>query len=157
MSLSIDVTVAAIVERNGRFLMVEEETAQGVVFNQPAGHLEPGESLIEAVVRETLEETGYDFTPEALLGFYRWAHVGTSVTFLRVAFFGSAKDPADRVTLDEGILATHWLTRGQLAAQPARLRSPMVTRCIDDYLGGQRLDLDCLVDVPGMEPQRATS
>jgi 8-oxo-dGTP pyrophosphatase MutT (NUDIX family) len=157
MTLSIDVTVAAIVERNGRFLMVEEETAQGVVFNQPAGHLEAGESLIEAVVRETLEETGYDFVPEALLGFYRWARPATPVTFLRVAFFGSAKDPAGLVTLDEGILATHWLTRDQLIAQPGRLRSPMVTRCINDYLGGQRLELDCLVDVPGREPQRATS
>ena len=157
MNPSIDVTVAAIVERNGRFLMVEEETGQGVVLNQPAGHLEPGESLLEAVVRETLEETGYAFEPEALLGFYRWGHVDKPVTFLRVAFFGSATDPAGPVTLDEGILATHWLTRDQLIAQPGRLRSPMVTRCIDDYLGGRRLELDCLVDVLGGEPQRATS
>ena len=157
MSPAIDVTVAAIIERQGRFLMVEEETGQGVVFNQPAGHLEPGESLLDAVIRETLEETGYGFQPEAVLGFYRWPHIAKPQTFLRVAFCGAATDPMGAVELDEGILDTHWLTRDQLIAQPGRLRSPLVTRCIDDYLAGRRLDLSYLVDVLESESQRATS
>ena len=157
MSPGIDVTVAAIVERDGRFLIVEEQTGQGIVFNQPAGHLEPGESLIEAVIRETLEETGYGFTPEALLGLYRWPHSDQPLTFLRVAFLGDVADPIGTVQLDAGIVATHWLTRDQLIAQPSKLRSPLVTRCIDDYLAGRRLELDCLVDVLDGDVQRAIS
>ena len=130
MTSRIDVTVAAIVERQGRFLVVEEQTGQGIVFNQPAGHLEPGESLVEAVIRETLEETGYDFRPEALLGCYRWPHPNKPLTFLRVAFLGAVIDPQAAVRLDDGIIATHWLTRDQLIAQPAKLRSPLVVRSI---------------------------
>ena len=153
MNPTIDVTVAAIAERRGRFLMVEEETGDGVVFNQPAGHLEPGESLVDAVIRETLEETGYGFSPQALVGFYRWQHADKGITFLRVAFLGEASDPQGPAHLDEGIIDTHWLTRDQLIAQPAKLRSPMVTRCIDDYLGGQRLKLDYLIDVLPEDPR----
>ncbi len=157
MTFGIDVTVAAIIERDGRFLMVEEETGDGIVFNQPAGHLEPGESLMEAVIRETLEETGYRFSPEALVGFYRWSQIDKRLTFLRVTFVGEAAPPVGAVELDEGIIDTHWLTRDQLIAQPARLRSPLVTRCIDDYLAGQRLSLDYLVDVLEEQSQQAMS
>jgi 8-oxo-dGTP pyrophosphatase MutT (NUDIX family) len=154
MNPSIDVTVAAIIERAGRFLMVEEHTGDGIVFNQPAGHLEPGESLLDAVVRETLEETGYKFRPQALVGFYRWEHADRGVSFLRLAFAGEASDPNGLVQLDDGIIASHWLSRDQLLAQPGKLRSPMVLRCVDDYLAGQRLALNCLVDLlPGANRQ----
>jgi len=155
MNPAIDVTVAAIVERAGRFLIVEEETADGVVFNQPAGHLETGESLQDAVIRETLEETGYGFLPQALVGFYRWQNIEKGVSFLRLAFVGKASDPQGPIQLDEGIIASHWLSREQLIAQPGKLRSPMVLRCVDDYLAGQRLTLDCLIDVFTEESQRA--
>ena len=134
MTSAIDVTVAAIVERHGRFLIVEEETGQGVVFNQPAGHLEPDESLVEAVIRETREETGYDFHPAALLGLYRWPHPDKPLTFLRVAFLGTVVDPSAATQLDDGIIATHWLARDQLIARPAKLRSvsASASRCRPD-------------------------
>jgi ADP-ribose pyrophosphatase YjhB (NUDIX family) len=144
------VTVAAVVERNGRFLLVEEDDAGRRVVNQPAGHLEAGESLIQAVRRETLEETGWDFEPTALVGLYRWVHPTRGLTFLRACFAGAltARHP-DR-PLDPDILTTVWLDRAALARRP--LRSPMVLRCVDDYLAGRRYPLDLLADLPAETP-----
>ena len=136
----IDVTVAAIIERDQRFLMIEERAHGRIVFNQPAGHLEPGESLLEAVVRETREETGMDFTPTQLLGIYLWRRDDGERSFLRVAFCGQAREPATQRELDPVIVGTHWLTREEIERQS--LRSPMVLRCLDDYRAGQRFPLD---------------
>jgi 8-oxo-dGTP pyrophosphatase MutT (NUDIX family) len=133
-----DVTVAAVTERDGRFLFVEERVRARVVINQPAGHLEDGESFLEAVVRETLEETGWDFEPRAVVGVYLWRPGDTNRSFLRVAFAGelSSHDPAR--PLDRGILRTRWMTRDELAAAQLRLRSPLVMRCVEDYLAVAR-------------------
>jgi 8-oxo-dGTP pyrophosphatase MutT (NUDIX family) len=139
-----DVTVAAIVEREGRFLVVEERAARRIVINQPAGHLERGEDLVQAAIRETLEETAYRLTPEAVTGIYLWRHPAIDRTFLRVAFCGSVDGPDASLELDRCILRTHWMTRAQLAGRPERLRSPLVLRCIDDYLEGRRHPLSLL-------------
>lgn len=147
MSQRIDVTVAAVIDHGDRFLLVEEEAGGDIVFNQPAGHLEPGEKLTEAVVRETMEETGYTFVPETLLGVYLWNCIEANTTFLRVAFCGHAKPPAATPILDEGILATHWLTLAQVRARDSSLRSPMVRLCIDDYLAGKRFPLSVLSEL----------
>jgi NADH pyrophosphatase NudC (nudix superfamily) len=141
MPLPPDVTVAALAERQGRFLLVEERIARRLVFNQPAGHVERGETLLQAVARETREETAWHFTSEAFLGAYLWRHPGTGRASLRFAFIGSVADFDARQPLDHGILRTHWLTRGQLLERETRLRSPLVLRCIDDYLAGQRRSL----------------
>lgn len=141
-----DVTVAALIEDGGRFLLVEEHAGGRAVFNQPAGHLEVGETLVEAVVRETLEETGYAFEPAAVLGLYHWYSEPDDATFLRVAFCGAAQPPRTTPDLDPVIISTHWLTREQLLAQQNRLRSPMVLRCIDDYRCGTRFPLSCLAE-----------
>ncbi len=142
-----DVTVAAVVERDGRFLVVEERAARRVVFNQPAGHLERGESLAAAVIRETLEETAYRLQPEAITGIYLWRHPVIDRTFLRVAFCGSVEGPDPSARLDRCIIRAAWLTRAELEARPARLRSPLVLRCIDDYLAGHRHPLSLLSEV----------
>jgi 8-oxo-dGTP pyrophosphatase MutT (NUDIX family) len=131
-----DVTVAAVAQVDGRFLFVEERASGRVVINQPAGHLEDGETFLDAVVRETLEETAWRFEPEALLGVYVWRPEHQQRTFLRVAFAGVVSDHDPSRPLDRGILRTRWLTREQLAGQ--RLRSPLVTQCVDDFLGGTR-------------------
>ena len=145
MTRGIDVTVAAIIERGGKFLMVEERAANfELVLNQPAGHLEQGESLLAAVTRETLEETGQRFEPEHVVGFYLWHSRDAATTYLRVAFCGPVEPSADVAALDEAVVAVHWLTRAQLISRARQLRSPMVLRCIDDYLAGQRYPLDCL-------------
>lgn len=135
MALKPDVTVAAIVERDEHFLVVQERAARRVVLNQPAGHLESGESLLQAVVRETLEETGYAFTPQAVIGLYLWRGADER-TFLRVAFAGTVGARADGVRLDRAIIRAVWLRREQLEERRAELRSPLVLRCIDDYLRG---------------------
>lgn len=142
-----DLTVAAIVERNGQFLLVEERVGNCMVFNQPAGHVERGEQFIDAVVRETLEETAWTFHPEALVGIYLWEHPEQRRSFLRVAFCGrvSGHDPTRR--LDRGIERAVWFTRDQVLARSARLRSPMVLGCIDDYLDGVRHPLDVVKHV----------
>ncbi len=140
------VTVAAIVEKAGLFLLVEEETAQGLRLNQPAGHLEQQESLIQAVVRETLEETAYHFTPTALIGVYlarAIATAGVDRTYLRFAFTGELGSKTTR-QLDHGIVRTLWMNRDEIAACPERHRSPALLQGIDDYLRGQRLPLDIL-------------
>ena len=144
MTRGIDVTVAAIIERGGKFLMVEERAAGGLVLNQPAGHLEQGESLLAAVTREALEETGHRFDPEHIVGFYLWRSEDADTTYLRVAFCGDFEPSADVAALDDGIVAVHWLSRAQLVQRSRQLRSPMVLRCIDDYLAGRRYPLDCL-------------
>lgn len=123
---------------------MEETTADGVRLNQPAGHLEEGESLLAAVVREAREETCRPFKPEALLGIYRLPL--PALTYLRVAVIGSVGEADTTLTLDDGILRTVWLTAAELRAEPARLRSPLVLRCVEDYLAGQRFPLSVLVE-----------
>jgi 8-oxo-dGTP pyrophosphatase MutT (NUDIX family) len=147
MTEQIRVTVAAVIQRDGRFLVVEEETDQGLRLNQPAGHLEPGESLVEGVVRETLEETAYRFVPQALLGVYRWRHP-KGVTYVRFAFLGAAQGPEAGRALDQGIVRAVWLTPEALRAERARHRSPLVLRCAEDCLAGRRYPLELITDYP---------
>ncbi len=154
MTLKPDVTVAAVVERAGRFLIVQERAARRVVLNQPAGHLEDGESLVQAVIRETLEETGYPFEPQAVTGLYLWRGPADR-TFLRVAFAGTVGDRANGVPLDRAIIRTAWITRDQLHQREGELRSPLVLRCIDDYLRGARYPLELLNHVLGAAPPAA--
>ncbi|KAA3649553.1 MAG: NUDIX hydrolase [Proteobacteria bacterium] len=139
-----NVTVAAVIERRGRFLLVEEETADGLRFNQPAGHLEAGESLVEAAGREALEETAHPFTPEYLVGIYQWPRPDGEVTYLRFAFGGSVGEAIAGRRLDDGIVRAVWLTRDEIVATADRHRSPLILRCVDDYLAGQRAPLDLL-------------
>ena len=143
MPLKPDITVAAVVERAGRFLIVQERAARRVVLNQPAGHLEYGESLLQAVIRETLEETGYPFEPQAVTGVYLWQGPAER-TFLRVAFAGTVGDRANGSPLDRAIIRTAWINRDQLRQREGELRSPLVLRCIDDYLRGARYPLELL-------------
>lgn len=138
-----DVTVAAVVERDARYLLVEERIRGRLVFNQPAGHLEDGESLLDAVVREALEETAWRFTPQWLLGVYQWRSPRGHST-LRFAFTGAVSDFDAGRRLDPPVLATHWLTRDEILARGQALRTPLVIRCIDDYLRGVRLPLEAL-------------
>jgi 8-oxo-dGTP pyrophosphatase MutT (NUDIX family) len=140
-------TVAAVVERKGRFLLVEERIGGLSVLNQPAGHLDEGESLVHAVVREVREETAWGFRPEGLVGVYRWRVPPAGETFLRFCFHGPVTDHRPERPLDEGILAIHWLTREQVADSGRRLRSPLVTRCIGDYLAGRRYPLALITDM----------
>jgi 8-oxo-dGTP pyrophosphatase MutT (NUDIX family) len=142
-----DLTVAAVVQRDGRFLIVEERIQQSTVLNQPAGHVEDRESALDAVIRETLEETAWHLVPRHLLGIYLWRNEANGRTTVRIAISGdvSHQDPDRR--LDYGILGAHWLRRDELVAQAARLRSPLVLRCVDDYLAGRRYDLAALTQV----------
>ena len=137
-----DVTVAAIAEKDGRFLLVEERIRDRLVLNQPAGHVEPNETLLEAVIREAREETAWRFAPLALLGAYRWRRTPASRETLRFAFIGEVSRQDRTQPLDRGIVRTHWLTRDELAQRERRLRSPLVLRCIDDYLAGIRQPLE---------------
>ncbi len=141
------VTVAAVAEDNGRFLLVEECVDGRIRFNQPAGHLEDGESLLEAVRRECREETGWAFSPEHLLGVYRWRNTLNGKTFLRFTFSGTCTDHRPGQALDEGILAAHWLTPDEVRHRSASLRSPLVLRSIEDALAGRRFPLDLLAEV----------
>ena len=142
MTLRPDLTVAAVVERDGHFLLVEERVGNRMVFNQPAGHVERGEQFVHAVVRETLEETAWTFEPEALVGIYLWEQPEKQRSFLRATFCGQVTrhDPLRR--LDRGIERAVWMSREQIVTRTQRLRSPMVLRCIDDYLKGARYPLD---------------
>ena len=148
------VTVAAVIEHEGRYLLVEEHTPEGLRLNNPAGHLEPGESPLQAVVREALEETGRRFEPQSLLGVYlsRFTRpaTGDDVTYLRLAFCGSVGEPLPGRTLDAEIVRTLWLTPPQIAAERARHRSPLLMRCIDDHAAGRRYPLDLLVTDPSV-------
>lgn len=134
-------TVAAIVEQNGKFLLVEEVTDRGNRFNQPAGHLEDNESLLEAVVRETLEETAYTFEPTALLGIYHWKHEHNATTYLRFAYIGNVTAHQAELKLDDGIIRAVWMTEDEIRANAALMRSPQVLICIEDYLNGQHYPL----------------
>lgn len=142
------VTVSAVVEDRGRFLLVEEDIRGTLKLNNPAGHLEDAESLTDAVIREVQEETARDFEPECITGLYLWRHPASEKTFLRVNFFGHARGFNPAQTLDDGILRTLWLSRDEIASEADRLRSPMVLRCIDDYLAGRRYPLDVLTHMP---------
>ena len=154
MPLTPEVTVAAVVVRHGRFLLVEERIAGQLVLNQPAGHLEDRETLIEAAIRETREETAWGFRPEALVGTYLWRNPLNGRSFLRFAFCGEVEDHQPQQPLDTGIVRTLWLSAAELQAQPARLRSPLVMRCIEDFLQGRRQSLD---SVSALDLQTALS
>ena len=145
------VTVAAIIERDQQFFMIEEETPDGIRINQPAGHLDPNESLEQAVIRETLEETAHAFTPTGLIGTYMSRFIspttGEAVTYLRFAFSGELGAAQDR-PLDIGILRTVWMSYADLLASQDRHRSPLVMQCINDYLQGQHAPLSLLFTHP---------
>ncbi len=138
------VTVAGVVERDGRFLFVEEEADGQVVINQPAGRLDPNESLLQAVTREVLEETRYRFTPTALVGIYLWPHESKHVTYLRFAFTGEINGEDKERDLDKGILRPLWLTPEELRREQDRHRSKLVSRCVADFQAGKRYPLDML-------------
>ena len=136
-----NVTVASVLERAGRFLLVEEETEDGVCFNQPAGHLECRESLLAAVIRETLEETGCTLCPQYLVGVYHYRNEARDLTYLRFAFGGEITACDPQRPLDHGIIAPRWLTLDEVRACAAQHRSPLVLRCIEDWLAGRRYPL----------------
>ena len=158
------VTVAAVIERGGRFLLIEEETALGLKLNNPAGHLEPGETPAQGCAREVLEESAYDFTPTAFLGLYlarsRKNSTGEDQTYLRMAFCGEFGAHHDGRALDEGIVRTLWMTADEVRATADRHRSPLVLKCIEDYLAGVRYPLDAVHADPSVlapTPNRAAS
>ena len=137
-------TVAAIVEDQGKFLLVEEETDRGNRYNQPAGHLEDNESLLAAVVRETMEETAYTFHPEALLGIYHWKHEHNDSTYLRFAYIGRVSHHQPTQALDEGIVRSVWMSVEEMREQAMLMRSPQVLKCVEDYLAGKRYPLEAI-------------
>lgn len=147
MARTPDITVAAVTETDGRFLVVEERINRRLVFNQPAGHVEQGETLLKAVVREVREETAWGFQPQALLGVYLWRNPASGRSTMRFAFTGTVTDHDAAQPLDRGIVSTHWLSREDLRQREPRLRSPLVLRCIEDYLGGVRLGLDGVAEL----------
>lgn len=137
-------TVAAIVEDQGKFLLVEEETDRGNRYNQPAGHLEDNESLLAAVIRETMEETAYTFHPEALLGIYHWKHEHNDSTYLRFAYIGHVSHHQPHQALDAGIVRSVWMTVEEMREQFMLMRSPQVLKCVEDYLTGKRYPLEAI-------------
>lgn len=137
-----NVTVAALIERDGRFLLVEEETEDGLRFNQPAGHLDEGESLVAACAREALEETAWNFTPTSLVGIYQWPRPQGDITYLRFAFAGELGAHEEGRALDAGILRAVWMTPDEIRATADRHRSPLVWQCVSDYTAGRRFPLD---------------
>lgn len=157
-----NVTVSAIIERDGRFLLVEEETADGLKLNVPAGHLDPAESPIDACAREVLEETAFSFTPKALVGIYMnrftRTRTGADITYVRFAFAGELGSHHPERPLDDGVLRTVWMTLAELESSAARHRSPVVLQSVKDYLAGQRFDLSLLhVDASVFEVPGPTS
>jgi len=141
------VTVAALIEDDGRFLLVQERISGKSVYNQPAGHLEDGETLVDAVIRETREETAWEFLPEAVTGIYQWRLPDMSKTFIRVAFSGKRLQHDPDGALDACIEKTLWLSPEEIRNQHDRLRSPMVLRSVEDYLAGFRYPLTLLSDL----------
>ena len=137
----ISVTVAAVIERDGGFLLVQEKIDGRMVLNQPAGHLDAGESLVEACRREVLEETAHRFEPTALVGVYRWIYARRNKTFLRFCFRGDV-GAAEKRPLDRQIHALHWLTAEELRRRHAEHRSPLVQKCVDDFLAGRQFPLE---------------
>ncbi len=144
-------TVAAVVCRDDEYLFVRERIDGRSVLNQPAGHVEDGESLIDAVVRETLEETAWDFRPESLVGVYRWRNPVSQETFIRVCFSGRLLAHHPERSLDDGIEASVWLSPADLSGPNYSLRSPLVSRVVADHLSGQRYPLDILQDVENFD------
>ena len=142
------VTVAAVIERDGRFLLVEELQEGRRVLNQPAGHLDPGETLVAACAREVLEETAHRFEPTGLVGIYRWVYKPADVTFLRFCFSGEILGIESR-PLDKEILGLHWLNLQELKDKALQHRSPLVQQCMDDYLAGKNFPLDLLSNAYG--------
>ena len=142
MARTPDITVAAVTETDGRFLVVEERINRRLVFNQPAGHVENGETLLDAVIREVREETAWGFEPQQLLGVYLWRNPSSGRSTMRFAFTGRVMDHDAQRPLDRGIVCTHWLSRDDLMQREPRLRSPLVLRCVEDYLGGARMPLE---------------
>ena len=150
-----EITVAAVTQSDGRFLVVEERINERLVFNQPAGHVERGESLLSAVIREVREETAWRFEAASLIGVYLWRSPQSGVTTMRFAFSGAVDDHQAAQPLDHGIIATHWLSLADLQKRAQSLRSPLVMRCIEDYLDGRHQPLDRvahldLVTAPGI-------
>jgi 8-oxo-dGTP pyrophosphatase MutT (NUDIX family) len=148
------VTVAAVIEKDGRYLMIEEMTRDGLRINNPAGGLEPGESPLDGAVREALEETACHFTPEALLGVYLARNPdserGPGVTYMRFAFCGTASEPVPGRTLDSPVVRTLWMTADEVAAAGDRLRGPLVLQCIEDHRAGRRLPLEAVYTHPSV-------
>ena len=149
-----NVTVAAIIEKDGRYLLIEENTFEGLRLNNPAGHLDPGESPAEGCARETLEETAHPFTPTALVGIYlsRFQRPSTSedITYVRMAFCGEIGEHQPELSLDEGIVRTLWMTPDEVRASSDRHRSPLVLQCIEDHLAGQRFPLSVIYTDPAV-------
>lgn len=144
MTWKPNVTVAAIVEQDGKFLLVEEQVRGDILLNQPAGHLEPDESIIQGAIRETLEETGYTFTPQWMTGIYRWHSRVDNITFLRFAFTGSVSDHDPERALDAGILRAAWFGPDEIRKMAYRHRSPLVMKCVEDHLAGKRYSMEIL-------------
>lgn len=148
------VTVAAVIEREGRYLLVEEMTAEGLRLNNPAGHLDPGESLIEAAAREALEETAHPFVPQALVGIYlarlHRPQTDEDITYLRFAFCGDLGELVPGRVLDEPVQRTLWMSLAELRACPERHRSPLLLQCIEDHAAGRRHPLDALHTHPSV-------
>lgn len=142
------VTVAAIIEQDNHFLLIEEETDRGNRFNQPAGHLEDNESLFEAVIRETQEESAYRFTPTRLLGIYQWKHEHNNSTYLRFAYIGTVSDHQPDQALDSGIIRSVWMTIEEIREKAMLMRSPQVLMCCEDYLKGQSFPLAAVMHLP---------
>ena len=146
--------MAAIVEHGGRYLLVEEETPEGLCLNNPAGHLDPGESLLQGVVRETLEETARGFEPSALVGVYlsrfNRPERAEDITYLRFAICGTVGEPEPGRALDSGIVRTLWLTPDEIRSSRARHRSPLLLRCVEDHLAGKRYPLAALIADPSI-------
>ena len=140
-------TVAAVIERDNKFLLVEEITERGNRFNQPAGHLEDGETLLQAVIRETMEEAAYEFMPEFLLGVYQWKHTLNDTTYLRFAFIGKAGVHYPMQELDEGIVQAVWMDIDEIRDKANLMRSPQILSCIEDYLVGKRYPLEVITNL----------
>ena len=139
-----NVTVAAIIKRNQKFLLVEENTDNHIVFNQPAGHLEKDETLIEAVKREVLEETAWEFIPQSIVGIYMYPNQHSNITYLRLCFSGVCEKYHPEQALDDGVIRTVWFSQEEIKQNMDRMRSPMVPLCIDDYLSGKSYPLELL-------------
>lgn len=144
MQNNLHVTVAAIVEDKQRFLLVQEKIQGELVYNQPAGHLEENETLVEAVIRECQEETAWLIEPQYITGIYQWTHPANQQTFLRVCFYGIQQEHSPQQALDEGIVEAVWLSQEALLSRQISLRSPLVTHCINDYLSGNKYPLELI-------------
>ena len=144
MTWKPSVTVAAVMERDGRFLLVEEEDGGERVYNQPAGHWERDETLVQACAREVLEESAHRFEPKQLIGVYRWSRPQADLTYLRFAFCGEILGVEEGRALDQGILRAVWLAPEEIRALAPRHRSPLVWHCVEDYLAGKRYPLELI-------------